>query len=312
MSWSPEVEELNRRKAMAMEMGGRERVARQHEAGRLTVRERIARLADRGTFREIGAIAGTARYDETGTLAAFSPANCVFGFGEIAGRSIVIAGDDFTLRGGSADASIWEKFKTAERLAFQYRIPLIRLVEGSGGGGSVRSLEKSGYANLPGGVGGQSGGLHLCCANLAAVPVVGLALGSVAGLGAGRVCISHYSIMVRDMSAMFVAGPPVVERLGEKRTKQDLGGWRIQLAAGTVDHVAASEDEAFAVARRFLSYLPSSVWELPPRVESDDSPTRRDEALLSIVPRDARGAYRMHRIIESVCDQGSFFEMCEH
>jgi acetyl-CoA carboxylase carboxyltransferase component len=309
MSWDPELEELARRRALGQAMGGPERVRRQHEAGRLTVRERIARLLDEGSFREIGGLAGRGSYAEDGQLTEFTPANCVMGRGRIAGRPVVVSGDDFTIRGGSADASIWEKFKLAERMAFEYRLPLIRLVEGSGGGGSVKTIETRGHANLPGGLGGQSGGLHLCVANLGEVPVVSLALGSVAGLGAGRLCLSHYSVMVKDISAVFVAGPPVVERLGEAVSKQDLGGATRQIAAGVVDDVAKDEDEAFEKARRFLSYLPSSVHELPPRGACEDPADRREERLLSIVPRDPGQAYMMRRVVEAVVDRGSFFEM---
>jgi acetyl-CoA carboxylase carboxyltransferase component len=308
MSWEPELRELSQRIALAERMGGAERVARQHAAGRLTVRERIGRMLDPGSFHEIGAVAGKASYDTDGTLSDFSPANCVFGRGKIDGRPVVVAGDDFTVRGGSADASIWEKFKMAEIMAYEFRLPLIRLVEGSGGGGSVRTIETTGRANLPGGV-GTSSGLFLCAANMGEVPVVGLGLGSVAGLGAARLTASHYSLMVKDTSAVFVAGPPVVERLGESRTKAELGGHLVQLPAGGVDDAVDTEDEAFGRARRFLSYLPPSVWEVPARGPSPDDTERRDEFLLSVIPRNPRRAYSMRRIVESVVDQGSFFEM---
>lgn len=311
MSWEPELRELRERIALAERMGGAERVARQHAAGRLTVRERIARLLDPGSFHEIGAVAGKAAYDAAGALTDFTPANCVFGRGKVDGRPVVVAGDDFTVRGGSADASIWEKFKMAEIMAHEFRLPLIRLVEGSGGGGSVRTIETTGRANLPGGV-GTSSGLFLCAANMGQVPVVGLGLGSVAGLGAARLAASHYSLMVKDLSAVFVAGPPVVERLGEPRTKAELGGHAVQLAAGGVDDAVESEEEAFARARRFLSYLPASVWELAARETPSDDAERRDEFLLSIVPRSPRRAYAMRRIVEAVVDRGTFFEMGRH
>jgi acetyl-CoA carboxylase carboxyltransferase component len=118
--------------------------------------------------------------------------------------------------------------------------------------------------------------------------------------------------MVKESSAIFVAGPPVVERLGEKRTKQQLGGHHVQVQAGTVDDAVDTEEQAFERARRFLSYLPSSVWDLPPRQTSLDDPNRRDPHLISIVPKDRRKAYSMRRIIESVTDRGSFFEMGRH
>jgi len=289
-------------------MGGTERVERQHKAGRLTVRERIDQLLDKGTFLEIGSIAGAATYDENGTIKEFLPANCVFGRGLLDGRPVVVEGDDFTVRGGSADAAIWGKMLTAENMAAAYRIPIVRLLEGSGGGGSVKTIEKTGRANLPNGV-GTPAGLHLCAANMAVVPVVALGLGSVAGLGAARLALSHYSVIVKSMTAVFVAGPPVVEALGEKRTREELGGWKVQTSAGSVDHAVDTEEEAFECARRFLSYLPNSVHELAPQVSNWDPPDRRDESLASIVPRDSAKAYNARRIVQTVVDADSFFEM---
>ncbi|QKH37485.1 methylmalonyl-CoA carboxyltransferase [Achromobacter pestifer] len=308
MSWEPELQELRRRQAYAREMGGTERVQRQHDRGLLTVRERIDRLLDRGSFLELGSVSGQASYDADGDLENLTAANCVFGRGKIHGRAVTVTGDDFTIRGGSADAAIWAKFKMAENMAYEYRLPLIRLVEGSGGGGSVRTLETSGRANLPGGVGTTSG-MDLCVRNLAQVPVVAIGQGSVAGLGAARLVASHLSIMVKETAAVFVAGPPVVERLGERRTKQELGGHAVQTKAGTIDLAVDSEDAAFEAARRFLSYLPSSVWELPPRGAIPDDTDRRDEFLLSVVPRNTRQPYRMRPIIEAVTDRDTFFEL---
>jgi acetyl-CoA carboxylase carboxyltransferase component len=308
MTWEPELEELRQRTALAKQMGGAERVARQHNSGRLTVRERIERMLDPDSFHEIGAIAGKATYGADGAIAEFTPANCVFGRGYVDGRPVVIAGDDFTVRGGSADASIWEKFQMSERMAHQFHLPLIRMIEGSGGGGSVRTIEKTGRANLPGGVGTNSG-LFLCAANMGQVPVVALGLGSVAGLGAARLAASHYSLMVKGTSAVFVAGPPVVERLGEPRTKQELGGSDVQLPAGGIDDATDTEDEAFARARRFLSYLPNSIWDLAPRTANDDPTDRADDFLISVIPRNKRRTYQMRRIVNSVVDKGSFFEM---
>ncbi len=308
MSWEPELEELRRREALAREMGGADKVKRQHDGGRLTVRERIDGLTDAGSFHEIGAIAGKAEYDGDNQLKSFQPANCVFGRADIDGRPVIVCGDDFTVRGGSADATIKEKPMMAERMAHDMRLPLIRIIEGSGGGGSVRTIETTGRANLPGGA-GTSSRFDLLATNLATVPVVGLGLGSVAGLGAARLAASHYSIMTKETSAMFVAGPPVVKGIGQDLTKMELGGWKIQTRAGGVDDAVDTEEEAFQRARQFLSYLPSSIHELPPRGDQGDDPERRDESLISAIPKDRRRAYKMRPIIESVVDQGSFFEM---
>jgi acetyl-CoA carboxylase carboxyltransferase component len=306
--WSPELEELRRRTELAHAMGGDERVARQHAGGRLTVRERIERMVDPGSFQELGTIAGAAEYSADGTLTRLTPSNCVVGRASLDGRTVIVEGDDFTVRGGSADASIWNKMVVAETMAGEYRLPIVRIIEGSGGGGSVRSIEKTGRSNLPNGVGLVTS-VHLCAANLAKVPVVALGLGSVAGLGGVRLAESHYSIIVKDISFVFVAGPPVVERLGEKVTKAELGGWETQATAGGVDHVAESEDDAFACARRFLSYMPSSVWDVAPRVPTPDPIDREDPGLRTIIPRRKARAYNARRIVDAVVDHGSFFEM---
>ena len=173
----------------------------------------------------------------------------MFGRGLIDGRPVVVVGDDFTVRGGSADASIAAKPLMAEEMASEFRLPIVRVIEGSGGGGSVKTIETTGASNLPGGV-GTTRGFHYMTANMAQVPVVALGLGSVAGLGAARLVASHYSIMTK-ISAMFVAGPPVVARLGQELGKQELGGWEIQTRSGAVDHATDTEEEAFACARRF-------------------------------------------------------------
>ena len=304
MSWDEELDELRRREALADALGGPERVKRQHDGGRLTIRERLERLVDKGTFHEIGKIAGRATYDDKNDLVAFTASNFVFGRAKVDGRPVVVGGDDFTVRGGSADATIRAKHNTCERMAHDLRLPLIRLVEGSGGGGSVKTIETTGRANVPG-----VDGWEWVVENMGTVPRVALGLGSVAGLGAAHLAAAHYSIMIKDLSAMFVAGPPVVERLGQKLTKNELGGWEIQLKAGGVDDAVDTEDEAFARARRFLSYLPSSIDELPPRGPQEDDPQRREPWLLEAIPRDPRKTYKMRRIVEAVVDGGSFFEM---
>ena len=305
MNWEPELEELRRRQELAKRMGGEERVERQHQSGRLTVRERIDRLFDDGTFRETGSIAGKATYDGEGEVEDFLPANCVVGQGRIDGRRAVVQGDDFTVRGGAADAAIWEKAVWAERTAHDQRVPLIRLVDGTGGGGSVKTLETMGFTYVP-----PLPGWNVAVENLSRVPVAAAALGPVAGLGAARVVATHFSVIVRDTAQMFVAGPPVVAAaMGESPDKQELGGWRTQTRAGAIDNDAADEDDALAQIRRWLSYLPSSVWEAPPCIECDDPADRRDESLVSLVPRDPRKPFKVRALLDAVLDTGSVFEI---
>jgi acetyl-CoA carboxylase carboxyltransferase component len=304
MTWEPELAELRRREELARRMGGAERVKRQHDSGRLTVRERIERLLDPGSWHETGALAGSGVYAD-GDLVDFTPANMVVGRGRVDGRPVAVQGDDFTVRGGAADAAIWEKNIYAERLAHDLRIPLIRLVDGTGGGGSVKSLEDMGFTYVP-----PLPGFDLVVENLSRVPVAAAALGPVAGLGAARVVMSHFSVIVKSTSQLFVAGPPVVAAaMGESPDKETLGGSRAQTRVGAVDNEAADEDDALAQLRRFLSYLPASVWEAAPIVGCDDPADRREEELLSIVPRESRRTYRMRAILEMVFDRGSLFEL---
>ena len=307
MSWERELEELRQRQALAQRMGGEEKVARQRAAGRLTVRERIAALLDEGSFHEIGSITGVTELDDTGSVNALTPTNFVFGRGRVEGRRVVVAGDDFTVRGGASDASIIEKQVAAEQMANELRMPIVRLVEGSGGGGSVKSLETLGYTYVP-----YLPGWEHMVRNLATVPVVGLGLGPIAGFGAAKLVQSHYCLLVRGLAQMFVAGPPVVAAVGQKVSKEELGSSRIHAANGAIDDEVASEQEAFERARRFLSYLPSCVYELPPRAPNSDDPQRREEFLISAVPRDRREVYRMRPILEAVVDDGSFFEIGKH
>jgi acetyl-CoA carboxylase carboxyltransferase component len=205
MGWEAEIDELRRREALARELGGAERVERQHASGRLTVRERIDRLLDGDSFHETGAIAGVGTYDPGGELEAFRPANVVVGQGRIEGRRVAVQGDDFTVRGGAADAAIFRKAVYAEQLANELRIPLVRLVDGTGGGGSVKQLEQLGFTYVP-----EVPGWEVAVDNLASVPVVAAALGPCAGLGAARVVASHFSVMGRATPLILVGGRRVV------------------------------------------------------------------------------------------------------
>ena len=182
MSWQLELDEIRRREALAREMGGAANIQRQHDAGRLTVRERIDRLLDPGSFHEIGTLAGRATYDDGGQLTAFTPSNFVLGTGRIDSRPVVVGGDDFTVRGGAADAKVGDKMGHGEKLARGLRIPMVRLVDGTGGGGSVKTIEQIGRTYVP-----ANPAWDQITAMLGEVPVIGACLGPVAGLGAVRV-----------------------------------------------------------------------------------------------------------------------------
>jgi acetyl-CoA carboxylase carboxyltransferase component len=305
-SWEAEVQELEQRLTMAKGMGGPEGIARQHAQGKLTVRERIDLLADPGSFREFGALSGSGTYVD-GELSSFIPKASVNGFCALDGRKVVVSGGDFTVRGGSGGgggAELGQELGPSRR-ALEWRLPYIRLLVAAGG--SVRHFEEVGRTYLPDGNSMAANDVKL----LRQVPVVSAVMGSVAGLPAVNVCFAHFSVMVKDTSQVFPGGPPVVKAaLGVDITKEDLGGYAIHTReSGVVDNLAQAEPEALAMVRRFLSYLPSNVWEMPPRLECGDPPERRDESLISIIPRGQRRPYSAGKLIEAVVDRGSFFEI---
>jgi len=307
VSWKPETEGIERRRRLAAELGGKDAVDQQHALGRLTIRERIDALADAESFREHGPIAGHSELGEDGAVRAFAPANYVLGIARVDGRPCVVGGEDFTQRGGSPSPAGLRKSVFAEELAVQYRLPLVRFLQG--GGGSV--VGTAGKPTRRAGDPANSPHRFASIARaMATAPVVSAAVGAVAGFPAARLVASHLALMTRHTAQVLVAGPAVVERaLGEKLTKEELGGADVHERNGVVDLVVEDEDAVFAAIRRFLGYLPTNVFELPPRAACDDPRDRAEEELLSIVPRDRRKIYDMRRLIDLVVDRGSFFEM---
>lgn len=306
MSWTAELNELAQRQAFSLEMGGPDKIRRQHDNGKLTVRERIEGLVDAGSFVEVGGLAGSGEYDENGRLKKVVPSNVVMGRASLDDQPVVVIGDDFTVRGGANDGAVGDKMIFAEQMAFDLRIPIVRMVDGTGGGGSVKNIEKMGYALLP-----KMKIWASVARNLSHVPVVSLALGSVAGQGAARVSGSHYSVMVRNTSQLFIAGPPVVAKIGQNLDKNQLGGSAIHTRNGVVDDEVASEEEAFAAARRFLSYLPPSADETVSRAALPAS-VPDQSWLWDAIPHDTRKVYKIRPIIETLFDEGSVFEIGKH
>ena len=306
MVWQPEIEELERRKRYAAQMGGEVGIREQRRRGKLTVRERVDLLADAGSFQEIGELAGAATYDGN-DLVDVRPSNMVIGLARLDGRPSVLTAGDFTVRGGASDASIGNKGGHAQNMALDWRLPFVRLLDATGG--SVKTFEQIGRTYIP--TNPVTPGVeNLLCQ----VPVVAAVLGSVAGLPAVDACLAHFNVMVKGIRQLFPGGPPVVKAaLGIDITKEDLGDERSQVfGSGVVDNLADTEEEAFEMIKRFLGYLPSNVWQLAPRAETDDEPNRRDEALLSIIPREKRRMYNPRKILNAVLDRDSFFEITPH
>ena len=306
MSWQVEINELEHRRELARRMGGTEGVERQHAQGKLTVRERLDALADPGSFREFMGLTGQSAYQGT-ELIDFTPRGMVEGICKLDGRKVVVSAGDFTVRGGSGGGShglLGAELPSNAR-ALEWRLPFIRLLDAAGG--SVRSFEDLGRTYVPDGNTMSTIDVKL----LRIVPVVSAVMGSVAGLPAVNACIGHFNVMVKGISQLFPGGPPVVKAaLGYDITKQELGGDQIHVyQSGVVDNLAADEGEAFSIIRRFLSYLPTNVWEVAPRGSTGDPIDRQEESLLAVVPRSSRRAYDAHKIIDAVVDRESFFEI---
>lgn len=305
MSWKREVDEIERRRALALEMGGKAAVAKHHERGRQNVRERIAALVDSDSFRERGQLTATG---DAADGSDYQPAGVVLGTARVAGRPIVVCGDDFTIRGGAYSQAGLKKGLHADELAIQLRVPMVRLLEAGGAsiaGTTGTTRGRSGYdwtappmLNV------------LSVESLRSVPIVCVALGPVAGFPAGKLVASHLSIMTREGSQVLTGGPAVVAHaMKEELTKEELGSARVHGRNGMVDNVARDEAEALEQVRRFLSYLPSHVAQAPPVLPCSDPPDRREQSLLEIIPRERRRAYKMRKLIGAVVDEASFFEM---
>jgi len=334
-TWAPTLEAVRQLQALAharLAPGSTDPgVVRQRNRGKLTCRERIDLLLDPGSFREVGSIAGFASYDADGQIADFTAASHVGGWGRIDGRTAVTCADDFTSRGGHADGAIGAKSGHIDRLSLEFKCPSIRLLDGSSGGGSVAAMvpkqqsagestakESSGAitAGRPRVSGGGGSmlpghlGSSMFADQLGKVPVVNVLLGSVVGIGAAKAVLGHFSVMVRDIAQLFVAGPPVVAHaMGYDISKEDLGDWRIHCLNGSVDNIAETEADAVAQTRRFLSYLPSSVYEAPPVIASNDPADRREDELFTLIPRKRTTTFDIRRAIRLMADKDSFFEL---
>lgn len=305
MTWKPEVDEIERRRARALEMGGRDALEKRAERGLLNARERIVRLVDRDSFVERGRIAGSTDADGHD----FTPTGVIVGTARIEGRPVVVCGDDFTIRGGAYSPASIKKGLYAEELAVERRMPLVRMLEAGGasiaGGTAGGSRGRTGYDwTAPPIMNVQT------LRTFSSVPVVCIALGAVAGFPAGRLVASHLSIMTKDSSQVLTGGPAVVAHaMKETVTKEELGSAAVHARNGMVDNVAEDEADALRQAQRFLSYLPSHVGEAAPWFDVGDVRDRREESLLALVPRERRRAFKMRKLIDAVVDQRSFFEI---
>jgi len=266
------------------------------------VRERLDALLDTGSWVEIGSITGKPIEDEkTGKLKGFIPGNIVIGWGRLNTKKIFVTADDFSVRGGHADGGILGKVAYGEIQARKAGVPIVRLLDGSSGGGSVASYLTMGATYIP-----ALAGLAQSMDAMATIPVASALLGPVVGLAAAKAVTSHFSVMVRNLSQLFAAGPPVVKQATfEDLSKEALGGWEIHARNGTVDNVCNSELEAFQQIRDFLAFLPPNVYNVPPVEASRDPHDRREEELISIIPRRRARMYDIRKLIRLIVDVSS-------
>ena len=307
--WTKELEELDKRKKLAYGLGGGKNIAKQHEQGKMTVRERIDFLVDRGSFEERGILSGLPTYDkkDKDKLLDIVPCPFIMGVARLDNRKIAVHGDDFTIKGASVGRMYKAKRGYFIKMARSLRLPIIRLIEGAGG--SIKEIIQIGYTELPSG--NLEGTQHEAEA-MSEIPIVSLGFGAIAGLGALFMVKSHFSVMVKEKSQVFVGGPPLVKSAtGEETTKEELGGYKIHARmSGVVDNEAEDEEDALIQAKRFLSYLPSNVWEMPQRkLILKDDPGRREEELVKIIPKNSKKPYDMRKILRLVLDKHSIFEI---
>ena len=279
-------------------MGGPERLARQAAKGRLNARERVARLCDEGTFKEVGALGGAAHPAGGDPVPADA---LVGGVARVDGRSVVVVAEDFTVQGGSIGHVNAAKRLRLATLAQQERIPLILLLDGAGERAS-NMFERYPFA---------PNDLQIVADLQGQVPVVTLVLGVSAGHGALTGVFADLIIMTEGAS-LFAAGPPVVlGSLGIQVTPEELGAARTHTAESGVAHnLAVDEDEALSMARRFLSHLPQHAGAAQAEAPAgSDTGERRLDSILDTIPANHRRGYDMRAVLEELVDAGSLLEV---
>ena len=296
--WQALIDELDKRQARAEAMGGPEKITRQHKRGRLTARERLNLLFDEASFNEIGALAG-------GNHPAGEPAlagdGVVGGTGGVHGRTVVALAEDFTVKGGSIGHANAAKRTRLVRLAQEQQLPLVIMLDGAGERADTGTER---YPSVP-------NDLQLAADLKGQVPVVTMVLGSSAGHGALTGMFADFIVMLEG-AALFTAGPPLVEAaLGIQCTAEELGSARMHATeSGVVHNIAATEQDAFAQARYFLSLMPQRRDEKPPQLpEPATAQPRTVDALLDLIPATGNQAYDMRELLALLCDEQSLFEL---
>lgn len=294
--WQKLLEQLDQRQSLAEAMGGEEKVARQHERGRLTARERISRLFDADSFNEIGALAGG---NHPGGMPPLAGDGVVGGTGRVNGRTAVALAEDFTVKGGSIGHANAAKRARLVRLAQEQLLPLVIILDGAG---ERASNGEERYPSAP-------NDLQLLADLQGRVPVVALVLGASAGHGALTGMFADFIVMLEG-ACLFTAGPPLVQAaLGVQSTPEELGSAHMHATqSGVVHNRSASEQEAFELARRYLSMMPQRAGDPCPVFGSGEPPGPPDH-LLDLIPPSGAETYDMRRVITALADRDTLLEL---
>lgn len=296
--WQTLLQQLNERNAAAQAMGGADKVARQRERGRLNARERIAALCDQDSFNEYGTLAGG---NHPGGEAPLAGDALVGGTARIEGKTVVVIAEDFTVKGGSIGHPNAAKRTRLVRLAQERGLPLVLMLDGAG---ERTGNQAERYPNT-------ASDLQLVADLKGQVPVVTLVLGTSAGHGALTGVFADLIVMSEN-SAMFTAGPPLVKAaLGIDATPEELGSAAMHTSKSGVAHnLGKTEQDCFAMARYFLSLLPSRAGEaLPQQRQQPGAAPRSLDRLLDIIPPQANQGYDMRQVLAEMVDSQSLFEL---
>ncbi|MFC1990327.1 acyl-CoA carboxylase subunit beta [Chloroflexota bacterium] len=303
------VEELRRLKEVAALGGGTEKIAKQHQRGKLTARERIDRLLDPGSLVELNMLVG----HTIGTAAD----GIVVGHGTIEHRPVCIYAQDATVSGGSIGALHGYKMYTTVELALQMGVPVIGMLDGPGRRGL--KLDSSLRIDQPGGIDmvkyrEEKDGSSIFFPNTQAsgvIPQLSAIMGSCAGIAVYSPALTDFTFMIDEISHMFITGPRIVKSvMGEDITMEELGGAKVHAQiTGLASFRVKTENECFERIRELLSFLPSNNSESPPWKDTGDDPNRYDDSLAEIVPINPRKSYDMHKIVEGIADNGYFLEV---
>jgi acetyl-CoA carboxylase carboxyltransferase component len=304
MSLKEMAEDLQKRREKAMQMGGAEKVAKQHSRGKLTCRERIGLLFDKGTFVEIG-IHATHQSTSPQMAGKETPADgIVTGTGKVDGRWLAAGAYDFTVLGGSIGQVNERKMERLREISLRERIPMVWLIDSAG----ARIHETSGFAA------GFAATGKLFFDQIIMSGVVPQVCAMVGPGAAGTAYIpglADFVPMVKGTSNMALAGPPLVKAVtGEDINEEDLGGSKVHTElSGVADLQVENDEECIRLIREYLSYFPSNCGEKPPIIECTDPIDRQDDELLSIVPDNPRKPYNMYKVIERIVDHGKYFDL---